>query len=207
MTLARTALCLAMIAAACSAPPVADNGLRAELIARAAADQAEMLALVKKGNAPEHRGALQRTLNGNARWLDSVITQRGWPVFVRADSADSAAAEAAFLIAQHADSLPDAQARFLSALRTAFQSHRTLGHHLAYLEDRVRKAQHRPQLYGTQVAYDSTGNAVRAEVESPDSLDMRRASVGLPTMAAYLDQMRALNTQLRAMAPPKEPRK
>jgi hypothetical protein len=73
---------------------------------------------------------------------------------------------------------------------------------LAYLEDRVRRADGRPQLYATQPDYDTQGNAVAPPVEAPESLDVRRARVGLPPLAAYLEQVNAANARLRAMSPP-----
>ncbi|MBK9548737.1 MAG: hypothetical protein IPO52_06445 [Gemmatimonadetes bacterium] len=69
-------------------------------------------------------------------------------------------------------------------------------------EDRVRRADGRPQLYATQPDFDKQGNAVTPPVEAPESLDVRRVRVGLKPMAEYLAQMNATNAQLRAMSPP-----
>lgn len=50
------------------------------------------------------------------------------------------------------------------------------------LEDRVRVADGKPQLYGTQLA----NNPLRFEpIEDEAHVDARRSSVGLPPMAEY----------------------
>ncbi len=190
-------ICAALVVTlvACQAPNRPDPALRAALIQRAEADQGRMQELAAHWGDSGYHAVLATTLLDNARWLDSLVAAGGWPGFARVDS-DGAAA--AYLIAQHADTLPAAQQRFLEALRQAVQAEDARPVDLAYLEDRVRKAQGRPQRFGTQPAYDSAGVAVQPEVESPDSLDILRAAVGLPPMAEYLEQMRAMNARLRA---------
>ena len=190
-------ICFALLVSlgACQAPERPDPALRTALIQRAEADQRRMQELAAHWGDTSYHGALAITLLDNARWLDSLVATGGWPGFTRVDS-DGAAA--AYLIAQHADTLPAAQQRFLEALRQAVRDRDARPVDLAYLEDRVRKAQGRPQRFGTQPAYDSAGVAVQPEVESPDSLDILRAAVGLPPMAEYLEQMRAMNARLRA---------
>ena len=181
------------------APPVPDPALRAALIERAAKDQADMQALAAHWEDSSYHRTLQATLVANAQWLDSVVSARGWPGIAVADSDGT---QAAFLIAQHADSVSAAQRRFLTALRAAVAGHDAPPANLAYLEDRVRRADGRPQLYATQPDFDKQGNAVTPPVEAPESLDVRRARVGLKPMAEYLAQMNATNAQLRAMSPP-----
>ena len=56
----------------------------------------------------------------------------------------------------------------------------------AYLHDRVAVAQGRPQRYGAQGRCTGPGTWEPAEVESPDELDARRASRGLPPESEYL---------------------
>ncbi|MCC6242497.1 MAG: hypothetical protein IT353_06625 [Gemmatimonadaceae bacterium] len=181
--------------------PSPDDALRAEILARAARDQSQMRALATSPNDSLAQRAMRSTLRDNVRWLDSIVVARGhWPGLTEVDSSG---ANAAFLLAQHGDSVPEAQARLLDALRQAVTAKEASGSQLAFLEDRVRKAQGKPQLYGTQVAYDTAANPVQPLVEAPDSLDIRRASVGLPPMADYLKHMRDVNAQLRAMSPPK----
>ena len=51
---------------------------------------------------------------------------------------------------------------------------------LAYLTDRVRMNEGRPQLYGTQIAGMDAAGGVPWPVEDPDRRDERRAEVGEP---------------------------
>jgi uncharacterized protein DUF6624 len=87
------------------------------------------------------RGARRTT-----RWLGDLLTTRGWPGRALADEDG---AQAAFLLAQHADHAPALQQAFLDALREAVDQGDASPAHLAYLEDRVRVHAGLPQLYGT----------------------------------------------------------
>jgi hypothetical protein len=191
-----TVAAIAISIAACRPSTHAEPALRATLATRTALDQAAIRDQAAHFGDSTYENTKSGTLLANAAWLDSVVSHSGWPGFSRVDSGGS---HDAFLIAQHADAVPDKQQRFLTALRAAVAAHDARPQDLAYLEDRVRKSESRPQLYGTQPAYDSSGNAVQPPVESPERLDTRRAGVGLPPMAQYLEQMRALNAQLRAL--------
>jgi hypothetical protein len=188
--------------AACHRGITPDRDLRTVLLSRVAAEQAQMQELASHWGDSMYQRRMSATLVANGAWLDSIVRRGGWPGFRRVDSSGT---HAAFTIAQHADSLPAAQHRFLLALRRAVSAGDASAIDLAYLEDRVRKADGQPQLYGTQPAYDGAGNAIRPDVVAPDSLDARRATVGLAPMAAYLAQMNELNARLRAMQAPKKP--
>jgi len=192
---------LLVLCVGCDPTPQPDAAFAADLTSRASQDQAQMEALAAHWTDSAYHQQLARTLVANARWLDSAVGIRGWPD--RAAVGDSGA-DAAFLIAQHADSLPAAQRRLLEALRVAVAAGTAKPVHLAYLEDRVRKASGHPQLYGTQVGYDAAGEAQVPEVDDPASLDRRRRAVGLPPMGEYLDTLRAVNRRMRA-AQPAEP--
>jgi hypothetical protein len=68
--------------------------------------------------------------------------------------------------------------------------------HLAYLEDRVRVAEGRPQRFGTQFHTDKRGSLVPATpIEEPEGLDERRAAAGLEPFAAYREAMRQMATK------------
>jgi hypothetical protein len=75
-------------------------------------------------------------------------------------------------------------------------------HDLAYLTDRVRAADGLPQVYGTQLQYDSRGCASPKPSEDPTQLDARRASVGLEPVAQYVQTvMAALGRATQCAAP------
>ena len=56
----------------------------------------------------------------------------------------------------------------------------------ALLEDRVRLRDGKPQLYGSQVTRNPAGQWEARDLENPEKVDERRASVGLPPLAEYL---------------------
>jgi len=88
----------------------------------------------------------QRVDEDNARWLADVLTARGSP---GRTLAGEDGAQAAWLLAQHADHVPVLQQAFLDALRAAVAQDEAPPAHLAYPEDRVRVHAGQPQLYGT----------------------------------------------------------
>lgn len=192
-----SAIIFAIVAVlACDRTARRDPALRDALLRRVSRDQSSMQELAAHIADNTYHQRLAATLRSNAVWLDSVVTDRGWPGVIMADSDGTAAA---FLIAQHADSQPAIQCKFFAALRQAVARKDASPMNLAFLEDRIQHAAGLPQVYGTQAAYDSAGTAIQPPVTAPESLDVRRKAVGLPPMAIYLEKMRALNAQLRAM--------
>ena len=170
-----------------------DEQLRAEFLARREEDQRIRHAAMEAsdpqtGRLPDDLGAeWHRIDTANTEWLNDLVDTRGWPG--RSLVGDDGA-KAAWLLAQHADQRRDLQRKFLDLLRAAVADGEAEAHHLAYLEDRVRVADGRPQLYGTQ--FTRTGNDLApSPIEDPDRLDERRAAVGLPPFAEYEATVRA----------------
>lgn len=152
--------------------------LRAELLARADADQAARHALPPRPGAKDWQHV--RDLDAaNSQWLLATVSRYGWPGHAMANTD---AAHAAWLLAQHSPS--DMQEFFLPLMVEAVKAGDADPADAAYLIDRVRVRQLRGQLYGTQ--YELTGDDLRlSPVENPDHLDQRRASVGLGPHADY----------------------
>ena len=59
---------------------------------------------------------------------------------------------------------------------------------VAYLTDRVRMHEGKPQVYGTQFRR-SNGDWEPYPIEDPDRVDERRAALGLATLAEYKKQL------------------
>lgn len=117
----------------------------------------------------------------NTAWLHKVIEARGWPLL---SEVGERAATAAWLIAQHADDVPDLQRLFHGLLAAAVERGEASAKSLAYLEDRVRVNDGRPQLYGTQFT-DAGGGLAPSPIEEREGLDQRRQAVGLEPFAEY----------------------
>lgn len=112
----------------------------------------------------------------NMQRLAEIIDTWGWPGLHFA----GAASQTAFLVLQHADAA--SQHKYLQAMRDAVRRNDALAGHLAMLEDRVRLADGKPQLYGSQVTPDALGFA---PIEDEAHVDERRRSIGLEPLATY----------------------
>jgi hypothetical protein len=62
---------------------------------------------------------------------------------------------------------------------------------VAYLDDRIRFYEGRPQLYGTQFDYDEEGNMTPWTIEDPARVNERRRSVGLDNIEGRTATYRA----------------
>jgi hypothetical protein len=132
----------------------------------------------------------RRVDEDNALWLTDVVARCGWP---GRSAVGEDGAQAAWLLAQHADRRPDLRRAFLDALRMAVDDGEAPAAHLAYLEDRVRVNAGQPQMYGTQ--FEGVGEGFGpAPIEEPDGLDERRAAVGLEPFAEYEAHMCGLHS-------------
>ena len=176
-----------------------DHDLAAELLALRRRDVQTRRRLVESGElfagyAPD----MERVHLENARALDAILDRLGWP---GADLVGAEAAEAAWLIAQHAISWPAFQRRCLALLAAAVDEGRAPRRHLAYLTDRVRCNERRPQVYGTIHDWDAAGELSPWPVEDPEGIDERRRAAELPPLA---DVTRELRRRARAEgdAPP-----
>ena len=159
-----------------------DEELRAELLARCEEDQRVRRKAAVSGSGPPSQDLLAEWHSideGNTQWLAALVDRLGWPgrTLVGEDGA-----HAAWLLAQHAD--PEHQQRFLELICGAVEAGQASVTDQAYLEDRVRLHDRRPQLYGTQFVYDED-ELKPHPIEDPEHLDQRRAAVGLGPFAEY----------------------
>jgi hypothetical protein len=152
-----------------------------ELLERRDADQAARSALV--GGQEGFVRVLQID-DANAAWLSEVVDTMGWPG--RTLVGDEGA-HAAWLLAQHADRYPLLQRRCFKLLEEAVAAGDASPTDLAYLTDRVLLASGKPQTYGTQMTAQD-GRFIAARLRDPETVDDRRASVGLGALEAQLHQ-------------------
>lgn len=106
--------------------------------------------------------------------LQEIVDFVGWPT---ASKVGKEAADAAWLIAQHADHDVRFQRSCLAKMKaTAYGE--VEPRHVAMLEDRVRVNEGRLQVYGTQFT-QRFGKHVPRPMENPRHVDERRAKMGL----------------------------
>jgi hypothetical protein len=135
-----------------------------------------------QARAPDAFKRLRDVDRENTGRMKQILDRHGWPgrSLVGADGA-----QAAWLLAQHADHDRPFQRRCLALLREAVQKGEATGAQLAYLTDRLRVADRRRQVYGTQLVVVG-GKPTPAPIEDEANVDRRRKEVGLPPLAEYL---------------------
>jgi len=117
----------------------------------------------------------------NTRRLREIIAEIGWPT---RSKVGEQAEHLAWLLVQHADRDVPFQRECL-ALMEAESADEVCPKHRAYLVDRIRLAEGRPQTYGTQLRMSDHGLGP-APIEDPEGVDDRRHGVGLEPIAEYV---------------------
>jgi hypothetical protein len=118
----------------------------------------------------------------NLMKVKAILDQHGW---LGPDQVGGKASNALFLVIQHADL--KTQQHYLPMMREAVKAKKAKASSLALLEDRVALGENRRQIYGSQIRRDnSTGKYYLAPLEDPESVDERRAAMGLGRLADYL---------------------
>jgi hypothetical protein len=84
------------------------------------------------------------------------------------------------------ETTPSTEEKALAKLEGAVKAGRNAKAQFAWLTDRVRRAQGKPQIYGTHVERDAGGKVVASPMEDPASVNERRAAVGLRPLEEYL---------------------
>ena len=117
----------------------------------------------------------------NTKRLLEIVDEHGWP---RASVVGDRAAMAAFLVVQHAEAT--LQKRLLPILREEASRGEVKMSRLALLEDRVLTSEGKPQIYGSQLRPNpETGKLEFFPIKDPESVNARRASVGLEPIEVY----------------------
>jgi hypothetical protein len=152
-----------------------DEILRSEVLGMAAYDSKVRAELAEDGSLFEGYHPRMRAVHEeNAARLEEIIEEHGWPgpSLVGEDGA-----EAAWRIVQHAIGKPPFQRRCLQLLVKAAECGQVSAWQPAYLADRIRVFEGKPQVYGTQF-------------EDLEHVDERRHGIGLDSMAARTQKMR-----------------
>jgi hypothetical protein len=122
----------------------------------------------------------------NAEALNRFVSVHGWPGI---SMVGLEGCRAAWLVAQHAIGTPALQRRFLQELEKASRAGEAPAKLAAFLSDRIRFNEGKPQVYGTVRDWNENGE-LDCEVEDPEHVDELRASAGLPPFAESLAEHR-----------------
>lgn len=164
---------------------VTDKALEIRLIEMDNAEQGAMAAFGGKPPSPEHKAQwakLQSIQRRNLAAIKGIVAKNGFPTI---SQVGTPGALAAWDLVQHADSDHAFQKRALALMKPLAERREVPGEAYAYLVDRVRVAEGREQVYGTQFHLVGDELVVRP-VEAAAGLDVRRKQVDMPSEAAYL---------------------
>lgn len=177
-------------------PPPQLPYMQRELIARATASGRRWQSLARMQLSEQEIGMGRHADHANARVLQRIIGEHGWPgvPLVGQDGAT-----AAWQIALRADTDAFVQRAAARAMYAATQRGTASIQQWAHLHDRCLLNAELPQLFGTQYLRGADGLELEP-VRDPDTLDTRRAEVGLPPVADALRDLR-----LRLAAAPRTP--
>lgn len=151
--------------------------LAEELLALIARDDEVRARLAAEGSLfDSYHPEMEAVHRANAARLRELVTQFGWPG--RTLVGDEAAS-AAWRIVQHAIGEPTFMREMFAVLSNAPDVSKA---EVAKLEDRIRVFEGRLQRFGTQFDWNEAGTALELMlgVEEPETVDARRATVGLP---------------------------
>ncbi|MFJ3931618.1 DUF6624 domain-containing protein [Streptomyces sp. NPDC090029] len=160
--------------------------LARELIARATESAAHRAKRVRDQLDSVQLGRGRHTDHANTNVLRRILAEHDWPGH-RLVGPD--AARAAWSIALHSDDEPDFQRAATTLLGRAVQAGDALVQHWAHLYDRALVTSGRDQEYGTQLLLRASGIEL-CPLRAPESVDARRATVGLPPIAVALKAVR-----------------
>ena len=140
--------------------------LRTELREMARVDQ---MARTRSPIDPDEMVEVDRK---NTARLMEIVKEYGWPTI---SMVSESGAQAAWLLAQHANQAPAFQIEVLSLMEPLLERGEVLGRNYAYLYDRT----HSPQLYGTQGLCTGPGVWEPLDINDPDNVNKRRAEKGI----------------------------
>lgn len=174
-------------------PPSELDAVRAELLAMAAEDLRVREELAQDGALFDgYHPRMREVHERNAARLEAILDRHGW---LGRSLVGDAAADAAWLVLQHAIGNPALQRRGLAALTVAAAAGEALRLQVAMLEDRIRCNEGRGQRYGTQLDWDEHGLLSPLPIEDEAGVDARRAELGLSPLADHVRRKRELAEQ------------
>ncbi len=128
--------------------------------------------------------------------LEKIVDKNGYPT---AELVGKESSGKFFFLVQHSDADVDFQESMMKYIEKEVLTGSVKGRDFAYLTDRIRLASNEPQLYGTQLEYDSKGNARPRNLYDRRNCDKRRKKYGLEPLEDYLtwatEQHREMNVK------------
>jgi hypothetical protein len=165
-----------------------NSALRDELVEMERHDQDVRGELAANGTLFEgYHPRMQAVHQEHARRLRHMITQFGWPTETMVGQEG---AKAAWLIAQHSIAEPDFMRQCRKLLEDASNQGEVPRWQFAFIDDRIRIFEGRPQRYGTQLC-EKDGVLQACALEDPLNIDRLRQEAGLPPLTDIIERARS----------------
>lgn len=170
-----------------------NQALHDELLAMRERDQEVRKTLVEKYGMNPNWSAddlawMESVDYANTTRMKEIIAQYGWPGYSLVGAEGE---HTAWLLVQHAGRDLPFQNQCLALLTAAVEAGDASARNMAYLVDRVRVNEGKPQLYGTQYRIHD-GDFSAGEIEDSAGVEIRRAQVGLGSFEEQLAELRQL---------------
>jgi hypothetical protein len=162
-----------------------DERLRQKLLEMTAEDLRVRTELAETGELFEgYCPKMEEVHLNNAAKLEKMIdASGGW---LGKSLAGKDGAEAAWLIVQHAISLPDFCRKCLKLIVEAVEKGEAEPYQFAYLQDRINIFEGKPQKYGTQTDWNKDGKMQVCRLENELKVNDYRAEVGLKPLESLI---------------------
>lgn len=136
------------------------------------------------------RAAIEATDQENLIAIRAIFKEHGFPT---KSLVGQEASHRFWVLVQHADQDVDFQAEVVADLSVKYKEQEADVKDYAFLLDRVKVNRGQKQIYGTQVELKADGSAfIPKPLEDPDTVEQKRAQVGLEPLSKYLADMNKL---------------
>lgn len=125
--------------------------------------------------------------------LEEIFEELGYPGYSLVGKKGS---QHFWLMVQHCDADPAFQSRVLEKLKIEVDNKNADGSNYGLLTDRVKINTGQKQIYGTQVTYNSLGQAYPKDLADSVNVNKRRAEVGLEPIEDYLNLMTQMHFEM-----------
>jgi len=130
---------------------------------------------------------LNSTDSSNLLRLKEIISRSGFPGY---DQVGEQSSDNFWLLLQHCDRDVFFQDTVLTLMKPEVDRSNANGINYAYLLDRIKVNRSQPQVYGTQMQLNSDSSSYEPQpLTDPGNVNSRRASVGMPPIETYIEQM------------------
>lgn len=133
-----------------------------------------------------------RILKVNTKKLKEIVVRNGWPSvsFVGKEGSKNA-----WLLVQHADEDVSFQKKCLKLMQAEFKKNpeNIAPMHIAFLMDRIRVNEKKPQKFGTQFYTNKKGEFTYWPIRDIRNVDKRRAEYGIEKLAEYIKDAKSFH--------------